>query len=386
MRWLSLLAVVALAGSCGGSDCAKSPNIQVMIAPDGDVPAADVVRLRVVLSVAGGPMGTHDILVGPDLPLKQTGSTFLLQPDPPLAATYDVSLVIQAYDVIGNLVAIGSDTLQAVSLGCNRMTVHLTALPILAVTDMAAPPGSDLSGMEPPDLAGCIGALPDEDSDGRGNVCDLCPADYDPTPVNSDGDALPDACDPDPTTAGNTLLYFDPFDAVSGHWSGSNPVAGSALTLDPGTSGSSSASNATDTLPLNMRVQTLVYTLRIYGTSAQDTGLLVGDSANLGQVNGLFCALVPQTGGPQLVLYRISNGSGSGPAQPLGVAQLQGTTYRLRLTQRNGTWTCEALASAGGTPVTVSTTFAVNAPLIISLVSDSVASRFYHVVAETVIP
>lgn len=378
-------AAVAVAG-CGGADCSQSADIQVMLAPNADVAAAAVVRLRVVLTVAGGPMGTNEIDVGPNLPLKQTGSTFLLRPDPPPSSSYEVSLVIQAYDEGGNLVAIGSNTMQAVSHGCNRMTVTLTALPITASTDMAAPPGSDLAGTTSADLAGCVGALPDEDSDSRGNVCDLCPADFDPTATDGDGDGLPDACDPDPATKGNTLLYFDPFDADSGHWSGSNPVSGSYITIDPGTVGSKSASNATNTLPLNMRLQSLVYTQQVYGSSQQDIGILVGDSANLGQVNGLFCALVPASGGPDLVLYRLTNGGGSGPAQVLGVPQLQGTTYRLRLTQRGGNWTCEATPSAGGTPVSVMTAFTVSAPLIISLVSDSIAARFYHIVAETVIP
>ena len=165
MRWTwSLVALVAVAAAgCNTGDCAQSADIQVMLAPNTDVPASQVVRLRVVLSVAGGPMGTHDLDVGPDLPLKQTGSTFLLHPDPAPSASYEVSLVIQAYDQDGNLVAIGSNTMQAVSHGCNRMTIPLTALPIMSGGDMAAPPGSDLAGTTS-GMAGCVGALADEDA------------------------------------------------------------------------------------------------------------------------------------------------------------------------------------------------------------------------------
>ncbi len=386
MRWISLVAIAWLAAGCGGGNCAQSANIQVTLQPDDDVAVDTVVNLRLVLSVAGGPMTTNTLQVGPREPLKSTGSTFLLQPDPAPSTSYSVSLIVQAYDDGPNLVAIGSDTLQAVAKGCNRMIVHLTALPQMSGGDMSLPPGTDLSGFMPADMAGCIGGLPDEDSDGRANSCDACPADYDPTPVDTDEDGLPDACDPDPATPMNTLLYFDPFDVDTGHWSGSNPVAGSILTIDPGTVGSKSASNAIDTLPLDMRVQTLVNTSHVYGSSGQDTGILVGDSANLGQVNGVFCALVPDSGGPDLVLYKITNGSGNGPSMPLGISQLQGTTYRLRLTQHSGTWTCEALASGSTTPVTVTTTFAATAPLIMSLLCDSVGARFYHVVAETVVP
>jgi len=388
MRWIGpFVALVAVAAAgCNNGDCAQSADIQVMLAPNADVPASQVVRLRVVLFVAGGPMGTHEIDTGPNLPLKQTGSTFLLHPDSPPTGSYEISLVVQAYDENGNLVAIGSNAMQAVAKGCNRMTVTLTALPVTSGGDMAAPPGSDLAGTTS-DMAGCVGALPDEDSDGRGNICDLCPADFDPTPTDTDGDGLPDVCDPDPTAKGNTLLYFDAFDVASGHWSGSNPVSGSYITIDPLSVGSKSASNVIDTLPLNMRLQTLVYTQQVYGSSMQDIGILVGDSANLGQVNGLFCALVPGSGGPDLVLYRLTNGGGSGPAQVLGVPQLQGTTYRLRMFQHGGMWSCEAQPSAGGAATTVGpTAFTVTAPLIISLVSDSIAARFYNVVAETVLP
>src|SRR5437763_1956838 len=80
------------------------------------------------------------------------------------------------------------------------------------------------------------------------NVCDLCPADSDPSPVDSDGDGLPDACDPDPTTAAsaNKLLYFEPFDAVNAKWSGDNAttVMMSFLNLDPGAPGIVLSNNA----------------------------------------------------------------------------------------------------------------------------------------------
>ena len=93
-------------------------------------------------------------------------------------------MTIQAFDAAGDLVAIGSESMQAVVKGCNRLTVHLAALPLQTPgPDMAAPPGSDLAGVAPPpDMAGCIGGTPDEDQDGRANFCDLCPADPDPTP------------------------------------------------------------------------------------------------------------------------------------------------------------------------------------------------------------
>lgn len=386
MRWLWLLAIAMLAAGCNGSDCAKSPDIQVMVAPDGDVPVSDVVRLRVVLSVAGGPMGTNDILVGPDRPLKPSGSTFLLRPDPAPAPTYAVSLVIQAYDAAGELVAIGSDTLQATSLGCNRMTVHLTALPIMSPGDMAAPPGSDLAGMQSvPDLGGCVGALPDEDADGRADVCDLCPADYDPTPTDGDADGLPDACDPDPGTGVNTPVYIDLFTSNSGHWSGNNTISGSSLLLDSGGISQVGASNATDMMPLLVRVEAYITPIKAYGGSqADDTGIYIGTSADASQGDGVFCALSANGGPDTLDVYQVHNGGLNVPtSQSLG-GPLQITPYRVRLTQRGGTWTCEALV--GTTPVTVTTMKTVAAPLFITLHNDNMKSTINSVFAASKLP
>ena len=61
------------------------------------------------------------------------------------------------------------------------------------------------------------------------------------------------------------------------------------------------------------------------------------------------------------------------------------TNYRLRLTQRGGTWTCEA-AATGMSPVTVTTTQTVTAPLFITLENDNMGSHFHSVVAESKLP
>jgi hypothetical protein len=235
-------------------------------------------------------------------------------------------------------------------------------------------------------MLACIGATPDEDADGRANFCDLCPADSDATPVDSDADGLPDACDPDPTMATNQLVYFDPFDDASGHWSGTNPIAQSYITLDTNGVGSVQASNATDMLPLNVRVQTTIFPTALRGNNGGDTGLFVGTSANLNQATGVFCALTWNTGAPDtLDIYRVNNGGFSIPTtQPLAT-ELMNTSYRIRLTQRGNSWTCEAL-QAGQTAVTVSATQAVTAPLYITIENDNMGSHFHSVVAETKLP
>jgi hypothetical protein len=264
--------------------------------------------------------------------------------------------------------------------------VHLAALPpITPGPDMAAPPGSDLAGMMPADMTTCVGGVPDEDGDGRANFCDACPADADSTPVDTDGDGLPDACDPDPAMKTNTVVYFEPFDVNSGHWSGANAITQSYMNIDTQTVGTTSASNSTDMLPLNVRVQTIVFPTSEHGNGGGDTGVFVGTNANVSQADGAFCGLTWNNGGPDtLDLYRVTNGGFSVPATQQLATPLQNTSYRIRLTHRAGIWTCEALQS-GQPAVTVTTTQTpvVTAPLFMSLINDNMGSHFHSVVVET---
>jgi hypothetical protein len=381
MRWLAvvLCALGSLAVGCGGGDCAKSADIQVTVAPDGDVVVQDIVTLHVMLSINDQLVGSKDIDVGPNLPLKQMGSTFLLHPDPAPAASYSVALTVQAYAIGNTLVAIGSDSMQAVTNGCNLMTVHLTALPFTPPGDMAAPPGADLSQVGG-DMAGCVGGMPDEDADGRADFCDLCPDDADSTPVDTDGDGLPDACDPDVAAKTNRLVYFDPFNSASGHWPGNNTVTNSFMTLDSGP-GQIVTGNATDMLPANVRVQTHLFPNGFYtnATAGVDAGLFVGTSTNLNAASGAWC-LISSTD-KKLELYPVNNGTVMTPTLA-NIGTVSGMVYRLRLTNSNGVWTCEMVVGTD-VPVTVSTSQAVTAPLFISLIVDGSRVNFHSVVAET---
>lgn len=56
----------------------------------------------------------------------------------------------------------------------------------------------------------------DEDQDGIPDGCDPCPADPDPTIVNTDRDELGEACDPRPMEAGQTHVTFDDLNAPGG--------------------------------------------------------------------------------------------------------------------------------------------------------------------------
>lgn len=393
MRWsvLSLaLALASAAAGCGGADCAQSADIQVSIAPNADVTIGQIVRLHVMLSIEDMTPKTLDIDTTQH-PLMMSGDAFILRPDMTMVpAKYNIALTLQAFDEMNDLIAIGSESIEAVDKGCNRLTVHLAALPPQTPgPDMAAPPGSDLAGqMTGPDMAAaCIGATPDEDNDGRANVCDLCPADPDPTPVDTDSDGLPDACDPDPAMGVNTLVYFEPFDTVTGHWSGNNPIMGSYINVDTGGIGTTNASNAMDMMPLLVRVQAMILPTAEHGNNGGDTGLFLGTSPNVNQATGVYCALTWNGGGPDtLDIYKVTNGGFGVPMTANLGAQISGTVYRLRLTQHAGIWTCEVTSSEMTTPVTVMTTQTVTAPLFITLENDNMGSHFHSIVAESKLP
>jgi hypothetical protein len=318
--------------------------------------------------------------------LPATGAAFILRPDPAPAAKYLVTVTVQAFDAQSNLLAIGSESQEVVNKGCNRLSLHLAGLPVAPIFDLSST-STDMAGMTPPDLAGCIGGSPDEDADGRSNSCDSCPADSDPSPVDSDGDGLPDACDPDPATtnSNNRLLYFEPFDVVNPNWSGdtATTVTQSFINLDPGQPGIVLSNNATDTLPLNVRVQTIIFPKGYYtGGGTIDAGLFVGTNPNPGApgTSGVLCRLNSTSGSLDILPVQngtLLTGSSAGLAINAGF-------YRFRLTQRGNKWMCDA--TFNGVTTTVQTTQAVTAPLYMSLRAENMFVHFHSVVAETALP
>jgi hypothetical protein len=418
LRLVHVFAVLLAVAQIGCTpECLQSSDIQVTVVPDPGIDPTLIARLHVALSVNGSQAKT--ITIVPQQVLGSTGSAFILHPTAaPSRATYNVTVTIEAFDESNNLIAIGSDSEQVLSKGCNRLTAHLAGLPgMMMGGDMAQPPGSDLSLMPPrSDLGGCFGAMPDEDNDGRANACDACPADYDPTPSDSDGDGLPDACDPDPTKAGNKLIYFDPFDTASGHWSGTFTVGMSAMQVDvpmpnpPPYGTVINIANTVDSPPLGVRVQTFAlapfYYVQTGTPTLANVDIFLGDNTNptAPNANGVLCQIrLDDQHGDSIRVRAVVNGNlmtfnetpptancrqtSTLPPPPMFCFQTN-TLYRMRLTQRGNQYTCEVLDDAGNmyAPAALTATPPAGPTQVIVLQETDAQVQFRSVVAETALP
>lgn len=74
----------------------------------------------------------------------------------------------------------------------------------------------------------------DEDGDMVDNSCDGCPHVADASQLDGDGDGVGDVCDPAPSTGGQRIVFFDPFDAPRSEWMdpASMVLADGALVVD----------------------------------------------------------------------------------------------------------------------------------------------------------
>jgi hypothetical protein len=416
-----LAFIVPLVAACN-NDCLLSSDIQVNVYPDPGIDPAQIAHLHVALSVNGSP--AKSLVITPMPPIDRTGSAFILRPDStPAKSTYNVSVTIEAMDAGNTLIAIGSDSEQVAAKGCNKLSAHLAALPISPVYDMTQPLIVDGDGFinrvvdmagapPPPDLAGCFTGTPDEDNDGRANFCDLCPADYDPTPSDSDGDGLPDACDPDPTRKPNMQVYFDPFDSDSGHWMGATysvPQGSSYMQVDSNNAAPNqplTVANMVNKLPLDVRAQMFVLAPGYYGSTGPAlaiAALFLGDGPDpfAPGTNGVLCQIrFDQSNGDAIRLRPVVNGSLQiGTTTPTNSTACAGTTlppppqfcfgtdtlYRLRLTQRGSTYSCEVADTNMNvyTPPSLTATPPAGPTQFVVLQEENLRAQFHSVVAET---
>lgn len=409
MRFLAVLVALVLSGC--GPDCAPGPNIQVTVLAGPGIDASRVATLRIVLSVDGMAPKTLDVPI--TKPLTMMPKTLLLQPDPPPADKYNVALSVQALDATGTIFALGTAASDVTSFGCNRLEASLFPL------GSNGGDGGGRDGFIPPDLvssdmSNCTvtsASIPDEDGDGRADSCDLCPDDYDPNPVDSDLDGLPDACDPDPALPSNTLLYFDPFNANSGLWSGNfdlRPFPQGYWNIDTNGGQAFASGNSQVMLQTNVRIQAHIYSPNIYsqggGAVNSDFGLFIGNNANPGftTTNGVLCVANATSTQPNdlLTIYFVSNGTAIQPTStPLPNANPPNgwhndLMYRMRLTQKGATYTCELVGMStvpgvpDGTPVVVTKTLAAPpaGPQFMALHAQGIVVHFHAVTVESVLP
>lgn len=389
---LGVLAGLGATGAGCQADCTPSADIQVMVVPSGGVNPQAIATLRIILSVDGGPNKVLDVVPPHAI---SSSSALILRPDPPPTAKYSVAITVEALTASGALIAVGTTAGEVVANGCNRLEALLAALPVPPDSGTPLPPidgftPADLAGI---DMAGCFGTTPDEDGDGRADQCDLCPADFDPQPVDSDRDGLPDACDPDPTKPQNSLLYFEPFNSDSGQWSGGLPINNSYIDLstDNSPTGFVVTGNGSTALPVNVRVQTSVYTPVAIVGSASDVGLFLGNSPNPGggSTSGMMCAMVydQQQRTSTLQLQEIQNGNVATTAL-MPVNFMNQVNYRIRLTQRGASYTCESatMNGPGAVTVTMQASAAPTGPQFVALHAQNIEAHFHSVVAETALP
>jgi len=390
-RALALGFAVAIAITGCSSDCTQGPDIQVTVIAGPSVDPRSIDMLRISLSIDGAPPRSVDLKLAQ--PLGSGNSAFVIKPDPAPSTKYNVALTVEAMAPGGGLIAIGAAGGDVMASGCNRLEARLVPLP--GGPDAGGMPDGavDMSTL-PPDLSGCSGGGggggPDEDQDGRVDDCDLCPADSDPTPTDSDGDGLPDACDPDNGKSGNKLLYFEGFNGSGSDWSGGFPVDSGGF-LNVMANGTVVSGNGTTALPVGARVQASMLARVVFAPfNESDMGLFLGTSPNPGgsTTSGMLCTITyhQQSNTSTLDLATVQNGAiTGGSSQPFGFGtQIR---YRMRLTQRGASYTCEVVSS-GSPPTNVSRSAPSTpvGPQFMVLSAENIEAHFYSVVAESVVP
>jgi hypothetical protein len=113
----------------------------------------------------------------------------------------------------------------------------------------------------------------DEDEDGFGNACDLCPADHD-NGNDGDQDFVGDACDPDPSDPGDHLVLFDGFDTNTNPWM----IASGDWHLDGGAFVQTTASDARVALPIAAEMPTVEAIIPTYELGSAGSVTVFGAS------------------------------------------------------------------------------------------------------------
>ncbi len=175
----------------------------------------------------------------------------------------------------------------------------------------------------------------DEDADALGDACDPCPPNADNT--DGDGDGVGDACDPNPAVIGDQLVVFEGFDtgiptdwSANGNWTTSGGVLDSAV--------SSSNQNTLITSVSSSANVTMYARMTLTGIVPNQSGGALGivDRYDAGATTGMMCGGARGNGG-FLALVNAGNGLA---VQAAPHAFDVGTTYELKFTRKDNSYTC----------------------------------------------
>lgn len=104
-------------------------------------------------------------------------------------------------------------------LTCVALAVAACKADELANPEDAPGPGEDAEIDMAPIDPNCPDAVGhDEDGDAVDDACDVCPHKVDAGQTDQDGDGVGDVCDSRPLTAGERIVFFDPFTSVRPEW------------------------------------------------------------------------------------------------------------------------------------------------------------------------
>ena len=370
-RAVFFLALASGAPGCGG-ECAQSADVLLSLDGAND-PMGRVKKLAVGVTVDGGTRGAYllDLVTA-----LSPGRSVLLSPASSITTPeYAIAIDVTAISDDGTPLLFGKLPAQTVGThACNQLKLTLAVVggdidagvPIdsamppedLAGADFSMPPeGTDLSIS--PDLAPCTATTPDEDGDGRGDVCDVCAANANPTIIDGDSDGVPDVCDPAPAMAGNKAVYFQPFNSTPPGWAGTFTVnSGSAqvsVTVGNFSDVTQVASDPAAALPPGVMMQTYVTPTAI--TADIDAGLRVFLWTTVGSAGYRCSANVQSVGNPVLIISELGGGGTSADLGPSGNLTLN-QSARIRIWQHGTEIGCEMARANGTNPVTVKRTIA----------------------------